>query len=40
MRTWLCKYSKGNETHKQDINETITWNKTRTLKLQRKKAST
>jgi len=25
--------------HKQEINETIIWNKTRTLKLQRKKAS-
>jgi hypothetical protein len=25
--------------HKQDINETITWNKTRILKLQRKKSS-
>ena len=29
--------NKQDENIKQDINELITWNKTRTLKLQRKK---
>jgi hypothetical protein len=32
----LTKYSKGNEKHKQEIKENITWNKTWTL--QRKRA--
>ena len=25
MRTWLYKYSKGNERHKQEINESKTY---------------